>query len=110
VYGIEEKDNKVSGYIEAQEGKQFVVRFADLRTTPPEDAYSSRAYVDGKQYVPSSQTCALELTRVDSCGGKTVRPLSTFFGRHVTSASRFLNFPGIRVSQVRPFAIPRCPS
>jgi len=54
VYGVEEKENKIYGYIEAKEGKQFTINFADLRTSPPaEDAYSARAYVDGEKYAPS---------------------------------------------------------
>ena len=49
VYGQEEKENKIFGYIEAQEGKEFVIRFADLRTSPPIYSYGQSADVDGSR-------------------------------------------------------------
>ena len=48
----ESEDHKtVTCYIESEEGKNFVVRFADLRTSPPEDAYDVCLNVDGAEYV-----------------------------------------------------------
>ncbi|GAA5844723.1 hypothetical protein JCM5353_005837 [Sporobolomyces roseus] len=64
VYGIEEKENKIFGYIEAQEGKQFVVCLADLRTTPPEQSFCTRAFVDGAY-------CNGQLTHCTSSGYAT---------------------------------------
>lgn len=43
------EDSKIAtGYIESEEGKHFVVRFADLRTSPPQESYSARVFVDGE--------------------------------------------------------------
>jgi len=47
VYGQQEKENKIYGYIEAQEGKEFTINFADLRTSPPEMSFSTIIEVDG---------------------------------------------------------------
>jgi len=52
VYGVEEKENKIIGYIEAKNGNHFAIILADLRRCPPDDAYCTRTFVDGEKYVP----------------------------------------------------------
>jgi len=48
VYSKDEaKDGKSDSYIEAIEGKEFVVNWADLRKSRVEDSYTVHVYVDG---------------------------------------------------------------
>ncbi|GAA5989148.1 hypothetical protein JCM5350_005101 [Sporobolomyces pararoseus] len=47
VYGSTEANGKSIGYVEAKEGQQFVICFADLRKVLPETDYVLRAFVDG---------------------------------------------------------------
>jgi len=46
----ESEDHKtVTCYIESEEGKQFKVRFADLRTIQPKESFAVGVAVDGSQ-------------------------------------------------------------
>ncbi|GAA5983152.1 hypothetical protein JCM5350_007898 [Sporobolomyces pararoseus] len=47
IYGQTETENRAIGYVEAQEGQQFIVHYADLRRIRPQDSYSLDLYVDG---------------------------------------------------------------
>ncbi|GAA5947440.1 hypothetical protein JCM3765_001678 [Sporobolomyces pararoseus] len=47
IYGIETTEDKAIGYVEANEGPQFVVCYADRRVVRPQDDYAMDLYVDG---------------------------------------------------------------
>jgi hypothetical protein len=47
ISGAIESEKKAIGYIEAQDGKEFIVRFADQRTARPDYHYCARLFIDG---------------------------------------------------------------
>jgi len=47
IYSKQQEENKAVGYIEAIEGKEFSVNFADLRTSQPEHDFALDVTLDG---------------------------------------------------------------
>ncbi|GAA5947383.1 hypothetical protein JCM3765_001651 [Sporobolomyces pararoseus] len=47
IFGATETENKVIGYVEANEGHQFVICYADRRLVRPQNDYAVELYVDG---------------------------------------------------------------
>ncbi|GAA5875394.1 hypothetical protein JCM16303_000609 [Sporobolomyces ruberrimus] len=65
VYSREDSNRKVVCYIEAIEGKEFIVKWVDLRTSRPKNSYTTHVYVDGIW----QRTRILDVTKVNYLEG-----------------------------------------
>ncbi|BGP38184.1 hypothetical protein JCM10449v2_002113 [Rhodotorula kratochvilovae] len=87
VYGVEEGDRKVVGFVEAKEGAGFEVHYLDLRTSC-QSAHVARLYVDGSRV-----------------SGKLLKRDQSMFNQPADDSSRKIVFKGTKETQItiRPF-------